>query len=74
MLPPSHPPAVTSAEPPIALMKLDPTTREFTVTGDALPPFGGEIHGRQDPLVAMADTLTRRDLETGGRGDDRAAG
>ncbi|HEX5041139.1 MAG TPA: adenylate/guanylate cyclase domain-containing protein [Candidatus Limnocylindria bacterium] len=53
---------------PVALVKLDPTTRELTaeVRDASLPPFGGEVQVVDGTLwLAMADQVTRRDLETG---------
>lgn len=63
------PSASASASPPapVALMKLDPITRELVAVRDpALPPFGGDVQIADGNLwYRMGDTLTRRDLESG---------
>jgi class 3 adenylate cyclase len=57
-----------SAPPPVALMRLNPTTREFypPVRDAALPPGGTDVQIVDGSLWSrMGDTLTRRDLQTG---------
>ena len=53
---------------PVALVKLNPMTREISaqVSDPSLPPHGGEVQVVDGTLwLAMADTVQRRDLETG---------
>ena len=62
------PSATASASPaPVALMKLDPITRDLVAVRDpGLPPFGGDVQVADGNLWYRAgDTLTRRDLDTG---------